>query len=60
MLYESLRAVDREPSFGRWAARHHMSGQIAEATAALAAGVLFALWTRLPFVVQIAVALAGE
>jgi MFS family permease len=58
MLYESLRAADREPEFGRWAGRHHMAGQIAEATAALVAGLAFAWWTRLPFVLQIGIALA--
>jgi MFS family permease len=58
MLYESLHATDREPAFGRWASRHHMSGQIAEAAAAIVAGLLFACWTRLPFVLQIGVALA--
>ncbi len=59
MLYESLRATDREPAFARWTGRHHMSGQIAEASAALVAGLLFAYWTRLPFVLEIAVALAN-
>jgi len=58
LLYESLRATDREPAFARWAGRHQMAGQITEASAALVAGLLFAFWTRLPFVVQIGVALA--
>jgi MFS family permease len=58
MLYESLRADGREPSFGRWAGRHHMAGQIAEATAALVAGLVFAFWTRLPFVLQMGIAVA--
>lgn len=58
LLYESLRASEREGVFARWASRHHMSGQIAEATAALGAGLLFAFWTRLPFVLQIGVAAA--
>jgi len=58
LLYESLRATDRESAFGRWAGRHQMAGQLSEAAAALVAGLLFAWWTRLPFALQIGVALA--
>jgi MFS family permease len=56
MLYESLRATEREPEFSRWAGWYGGAGQVSEALAALAAGLLFALSPRLPFYVQVALA----
>jgi len=59
MLYESLRASDREAEFTRWAGMYNTAGQVSEAAAALAAGLLFALSPRLPFYVQVALALVN-
>lgn len=56
MLYESLKSTGREPEFARWAGWYNTAGQVSEAAAALAAGLLFALSPRLPFLVQIALA----
>jgi MFS family permease len=52
LLYESLLAKQREHSFMQWAGRLTFSGQIAEGLAALAAGLLFATATALPFWAQ--------
>jgi predicted MFS family arabinose efflux permease len=59
LLYESLRALDREGEFSRWNGRVRFWGQAAEGTAALAAGVVFLWWQRLPFVLEIGVWLAA-
>jgi MFS family permease len=56
MLYESLRATEREPQFARWAGWYQTAGQVSEAGAALVAGLLFAISPRLPFFVQIVLA----
>jgi MFS family permease len=55
LLYESLVEAGREETFARWHGRFRFFGQGAEGSAALVAGVLFALWPRLPFVLQICV-----
>ncbi|MBW2279296.1 MAG: MFS transporter [Deltaproteobacteria bacterium] len=55
LLYESLLETGREDSFGTWYGRFQFFGQAAEGSAALLAGVLYLVWTRLPFLVQIGV-----
>lgn len=52
LLYESLVEAEREDTFMRWAGRLTFSGQIAEGLAALAAGMMFATATSLPFWAQ--------
>ncbi|PON16173.1 MFS transporter [Candidatus Entotheonella serta] len=52
MMYESLNQVGRAETFEQWAGRTRFWGQSAEATTALLAGVLFAWWSRLPFVLE--------
>jgi MFS family permease len=52
LLYESLLADGREPTFARWSGRQTFFGQIAEGGAALVAGLLFAIAVHLPFVAQ--------
>ncbi len=50
IMYESLANMGRTEAFEQWAGRTRFWGQSAEATTALLAGVLFAWWSRLPFV----------
>ncbi len=52
MMYESLANVGRAEAFEQWTGRTRFWGQSAEATTALLAGVLFAWWSRLPFVLE--------
>jgi MFS family permease len=52
LLYESLKETDRESKYGQWNGRVRFWGQLGEGSAALVAGVLFAHWSRLPFVVE--------
>ncbi len=52
MMYQSLANVGRAEAFEKWAGRTRFWGQSAEATTALLAGVLFAWWSRLPFVLE--------
>jgi MFS family permease len=52
MLYESLRVRGRELSYARWAGRMTFCGQLAEGSAALCAGLLFAYAIELPFLAQ--------
>jgi MFS family permease len=59
LLYESVKQSEDEERFHIWMGRYHMFGQTAEGTAALAAGVLFAWWIRLPFVLEVGVWLAA-
>jgi predicted MFS family arabinose efflux permease len=54
MLYESLAEIGHEEQFGTWYGRVRFFGQGAEGSAALVAGLLFAAWVRLPFVLQVA------
>lgn len=49
MLYESLEEEGRAEDFALWFGRTRTWGQIAEGSAALVAGLLFALDPRLPF-----------
>ncbi len=53
LLYESLHATGRAGEFASWYGRFRFSGEVAEGSAALAAGALYAWWDRLPFVVEI-------
>lgn len=55
MLYESLANRGREGDFGRWFGRARFFGQLAEGSSALFAGILFAYWIRLPFVLMVGV-----
>jgi MFS family permease len=55
LMFESLRETGRQDEYRRWDGRFRFFGQLAEGTAALAAGALFVLWPRLPFVLQLAV-----
>lgn len=55
MLYESLANLGREADFGLWFGRARFFGQMAEGSAALTAGLLFAWWVRLPFLVMVAI-----
>jgi len=59
LLYESLLESGREGEYPRWYARYRFSGESAEGTAALAAGLLFALWVRLPLALEIALCVAN-
>ncbi len=59
LLYESLLARGKENEFRAWFGRMRFFGQLAEGTSAIAAGVLYASWSRLPFVLEACVALAA-
>lgn len=52
MMYESLDNMGQAETFEQWAGRTRFWGQSAEATTALIVGVLFAWWSRLPFVLE--------
>ncbi len=52
MLYETLVELDEEDTFGQWFGRARFFGQMGEGSAALAAGVLYAISFKLPFYVQ--------
>jgi len=52
LVYESLEELGREEEFARWFGRNRSVGAAAEGTAALGAGVLYAIWPPLPFFVQ--------
>ncbi|MCA9319933.1 MAG: MFS transporter [Planctomycetes bacterium] len=58
LLYESLVESDDEARFSIWNGRLRFWGQVSEGTAAIAAGSLFAIWVRAPFLVQTLIALA--
>lgn len=53
MLYESLANRGRQEDFARWFARSRTFAQLAEGSAALVAGVLFAVSVRLPFYLMV-------
>jgi len=59
LLYESVEQSGDEERFDVWMGRYHVFGQTAEGTAALAAGLLFAWWIRLPFLLEVGVWLAA-
>jgi predicted MFS family arabinose efflux permease len=59
MLYESLANRGREEDFARWFGRTRFFGQLAEGSAALVAGLLFAYWIRLPFLLMVGVWIAN-
>ena len=52
LLYESLKETGRELDYGTWSGRVRFWGQLGEGSAALVAGVMFAYWARLPFVIE--------
>jgi len=55
MLYETLVELDEEEAFGRWFGRARFFGQMGEGSAALVAGVLYAISFKLPFQLQAAI-----
>ncbi|MCA9502187.1 MAG: MFS transporter [Spirochaetaceae bacterium] len=55
LLYESLEELGRTSEFTRWIGRARFWAQVAEGSAALAAGLLFALSPRLPFQLMVGV-----
>jgi MFS family permease len=59
LLYETLRAHGEEQSYPRHQGRMHGFAQIGEAAGALLAGVIYAHDARLPFILQVAVWVAG-
>jgi MFS family permease len=59
LLYESLVETNREHEFTRWTGRIRFAGQSAEGTAALFAGILYAISPKLPFLLQLPVWLAN-
>lgn len=59
LLYESLVETGQEREFTRWTGRVRFVGQGSEGTAALFAGVLFAISPQLPFLLQIPVWIAN-
>jgi len=52
MLYETLVELDEEEHFGLWFARARFFGQVGEGSAALLAGLLYAISFQLPFYLQ--------
>jgi MFS family permease len=59
LLYESLRQEGRASEYARWEGRGRAAGQVCEAASSALGGWLYSLTPRLPFVLQIPVALAG-
>ncbi len=59
LLYESLAESGDEARFTVWSGRVRFFGQSAEGSAALAAGLLYAVSPRAPFVLEIAIWVAG-
>ncbi len=55
LLFESLKSDDRELDYTRHQGRVSGAGQIGEACGALFAGLLYAMFPLLPFLIQVAV-----
>ncbi len=55
LMYESLQESGREKEYAHWNGRMRAFGQLGEGSAALLAGVLYAHWTRLPFVTEVVI-----
>jgi predicted MFS family arabinose efflux permease len=55
LLYESLKGTDEEPAYARFEGRSTGFGQTGEAAGALFAGVLYAKYPLLPFILQVGV-----
>lgn len=55
LLYESLKETGSELDYSKWNGRVRFWGQLGEGSAALAAGLMFAHWARLPFVAEVVV-----
>ncbi|HEX6244306.1 MAG TPA: MFS transporter [Polyangiales bacterium] len=53
LLYESLLARGQEATFARWYGRMRVCGQLAEGSASLVAGLLYARSARLPFQLEV-------
>ena len=52
LIYESCVELGEEENFGRWFGRSRSIGALAEGSAALMAGLLYATWAPLPFYLQ--------
>ena len=59
LLYESLEETGAELEYSTWSGRVRFWGQLGEGSAALLAGLLFAHWARLPFVIEVFVWIAN-
>lgn len=59
LLYESLKATEREHSFGAWTGRVRFFGQTGEGSAALVAGALYAWSPSAPFALQAVVSIVN-
>ena len=59
LLFETLRAEGKEELYARYDGRMNGFAQLGEAVGALFAGVMYATWPLLPFVVQVGVWLAA-
>nr|WP_276572179.1 MFS transporter [Geobacter sp. AOG1] len=55
LLYESLKGTEEEPAYARFEGRSTGFGQTGEAAGALFAGVLYAHYPLLPFILQVGV-----
>lgn len=55
LLYESLKGAGEESAYGRYEGRSTGFGQTGEAAGALFAGVLYAKYPLLPFILQVAI-----
>ena len=52
LMFESLKSMKKEGEFTKWSGRMKFFGQSAEGTAALGAGLLYTLSSRLPFMLE--------
>ncbi|MCB9831718.1 MAG: MFS transporter [Planctomycetes bacterium] len=55
LLYESLVDLGQEEDYALWSGRMKFWGQFGEGTAAIAAGLLYAVHGRLPFVIEVGI-----
>ncbi|HEX9077931.1 MAG TPA: MFS transporter, partial [Desulfuromonadaceae bacterium] len=55
LLYESLKGTEEEGAYGRFEGRSTFFGQTGEAAGALFAGLLYARYPLLPFILQVGV-----
>lgn len=55
LLYETLKAGGEEPAYARYQGRMTGCAQAGEALGALCAGLLYARWPLLPFILQVGV-----
>ena len=60
LLYDTLKAENKETEYSLWNSRYVAYGQIGEGLAALSAGIIYVYWARLPFYLEVAVFLLGS